>query len=39
MVKGSMNMAGVVGGRPWIVIVEPDPDERLFVIVTVYEPR
>lgn len=24
-------------GRPWIVIVEPDPDERLLVIVTVYE--
>lgn len=26
-------------GRPWIVIVEPDPDERLLVIVTVYESR
>ena len=24
-------------GRPWIVIVEPDPDERRLVIVTVYE--
>jgi len=26
-------------GRPWIVIVEPDPDERLLVIVTAYESR
>ncbi len=26
-------------GRPWIVIVEPDPDEQLLVIVTVYESR
>ncbi len=26
-------------GRPWVVVVEPDPDERLLVIVTVYESR
>jgi len=24
-------------GRPWIVIVEPDVDAKLLVIVTVYE--
>ncbi len=24
------------GGQPWVVIVEPDPDERLLVVVTVY---
>jgi hypothetical protein len=24
-------------GRPWIVIVEPDPAESLLVIVTAYE--
>jgi hypothetical protein len=24
-------------GRPWVVIVEPDPAERLLVVVTVYE--
>jgi len=24
-------------GRPWIVIVEPDPEERWLVIVTAYE--
>ncbi|MBI3457943.1 MAG: DUF4258 domain-containing protein [Candidatus Rokubacteria bacterium] len=24
-------------GRPWIVIVEPDPDDRVLVIVTAYE--
>ena len=23
--------------RPWIVVVEPDPDARLLVIVTAYE--
>ena len=23
--------------RPWVVIVEPDPDVKLLVIVTVYE--
>lgn len=24
-------------GRSWIVIVEPDPEERLLVVVTAYE--
>jgi hypothetical protein len=24
-------------GRPWIVIVEPDPDDRVLVVVTAYE--
>lgn len=26
-------------GRPWIIIVEPDPEERVLVIVTAYESR
>ena len=26
-------------GRPWIVIVEPDPEEHRLVIVTTYELR
>jgi hypothetical protein len=25
------------GGRPWVVIVEPDGDEHLLVVVTAYE--
>jgi hypothetical protein len=24
-------------GRPWVVIVEPDPAEHLLVVVTVYQ--
>ena len=24
-------------GRPWVVIVEPDPVEHLLVVVTVYQ--
>ena len=26
-------------GRPWIIIAEPDPEERVLVIVTAYESR
>lgn len=37
VVEGRFMIETTHRGRPWIVVVEPDPDERLLVIVTVYE--
>jgi hypothetical protein len=37
MVEGRYMIKTRQNGRPWIVIVEPDVDAKLLVIVTVYE--
>jgi len=39
VVEGRFMVEATHGGRRWTVIVEPDPDERLLVIVTAYEAR
>jgi hypothetical protein len=39
VVEGRFMVEATHGGRRWMVIVEPDPDERLLVIVTAYEDR
>jgi hypothetical protein len=38
-VEGRFMIETTHRGRPWVVIVEPDADERILVIVTVYESR
>lgn len=37
VVQGRFMIETTHRGRPWIVIVEPDPDDRVLVIVTAYE--
>ncbi len=37
VVPGRFMIDTAHAGRPWVVIVEPDPTERLLVVVTVYE--
>jgi hypothetical protein len=37
VVEGRFMIETTHRGRPWIVIVEPDPEERLLVVVTAYE--
>jgi hypothetical protein len=37
VVEGRFMIHASRAQRPWVVIVEPDPDVKLLVIVTVYE--
>jgi Domain of unknown function (DUF4258) len=37
IVEGRFMIPARHQNRPWMVIVEPDPDSRVLVIVTVYE--
>jgi len=37
VVEGSFIVHTQRGQSPWVVIVEPDADARLLVVVTVYE--
>ncbi len=37
VVEGRFMIETTQEGRPWVVIVEPDNDERRLVIVTAYE--
>jgi hypothetical protein len=37
VVEGRFMIHAVRGNRPWIVIVEPDGDASLLVVVTAYE--
>jgi hypothetical protein len=33
---GRWEVATRHGGTPWVIVLEPDPDERLLFVVTVY---
>ena len=37
VVEGRFTIETTHRDRPWIVIVEPDPGDRLLVVVTAYE--
>lgn len=37
VVPGRFVIDAAHAGRPWVLIVEPDPAERLLVVVTVYQ--
>ena len=37
VVEGRFMIDTTHRGRPWIIVVEPDPEERLLVAVTAYE--
>ena len=37
VVEGRFMISASRGSRPWIVIVEPDSEAQLLVVVTVYE--